>query len=311
MKVSGWIAACALSAAGLVGFSAPPAAADITGSVTLEGEAPEMEELEAMQGKPECAELHAEPVVDDRVIVGEGGELVNVVVSLKRADGGELTGEIPQEPAVLDQVGCMYVPHVVAAMVGQQVLAKSQDDFAHNVHPVPFENEEQNIAFIGVDQEGKELGPYQTPEKFQTECNVHPWMKARICVFPHPYFAVTGEGGTYTIPTAGLEDGEYVVMFWHEVFAHEGDGVEGPTITVENGAAEVDAFSLSAEAAAAQADEVEGDVQLASLETAAPEAGAPASKERCTAGGECCKKAKPAKEAEAVEAVADATGREE
>ena len=49
---------------------------------------------------------------------------------------------------------------------------------------------------------------------FKIKCDVHPWMIAYIGVFDHPYFAVTGDDGTYSI--SGLSSGEYVIEAWHE-----------------------------------------------------------------------------------------------
>jgi hypothetical protein len=39
-------------------------------------------------------------------------------------------------------------------------------------------------------------------------------MNARFHVFEHPFFAVTGDDGTYTIN--GLPPGTYTVTVWHE-----------------------------------------------------------------------------------------------
>jgi hypothetical protein len=45
-------------------------------------------------------------------------------------------------------------------------------------------------------------------------CDVHPWMHAYIGVLDHPYFAVTGPDGRFTL--AGVPAGDYVVRAWHE-----------------------------------------------------------------------------------------------
>ena len=47
-------------------------------------------------------------------------------------------------------------------------------------------------------------------------CDVHPWMRAYVAVLPHPYFAVTGGDGRFTLK--GVPAGEYVVASWHERF---------------------------------------------------------------------------------------------
>jgi hypothetical protein len=42
----------------------------------------------------------------------------------------------------------------------------------------------------------------------------HPWTRAYLAVFDHPYFAVTGNGGTFTID--GVPPGKYKLNAWHE-----------------------------------------------------------------------------------------------
>jgi hypothetical protein len=49
---------------------------------------------------------------------------------------------------------------------------------------------------------------------FQIKCDVHLWMQAYCVVLDHPYYAVTGTDGTYSIE--GLPAGAYTVRFWHE-----------------------------------------------------------------------------------------------
>ena len=102
--------------------------ADVTGKVMLEGTAPEMKVID-MSATKECAALHPDPVTEETVIVGEKGELKNVVVSLKKDEDKEMPGAVPQNPAVLDQKACMYEPHVLAMMVGQPLIVKTATRF--------------------------------------------------------------------------------------------------------------------------------------------------------------------------------------
>jgi uncharacterized protein (DUF2141 family) len=48
------------------------------------------------------------------------------------------------------------------------------------------------------------------------KCNVHPWMRAYIAVVHHPFFAVTGDDGTFTIKD--LPAGTYTLEAWHETY---------------------------------------------------------------------------------------------
>ena len=48
------------------------------------------------------------------------------------------------------------------------------------------------------------------------KCNVHPWMKAYIGVQKHPFAAVTGADGTFTIQ--GLPPGDYTIEAWQEKY---------------------------------------------------------------------------------------------
>src|SRR5260221_327590 len=87
--------------------------ADITGKVTLAGKIPDMPEIKAIKDNADCAKMHKDPVYEESVVAGDKGELANVVVSIKTPTGKVLQGGKPQL-AVLDQKGCVYVPHVVA-----------------------------------------------------------------------------------------------------------------------------------------------------------------------------------------------------
>jgi hypothetical protein len=45
-------------------------------------------------------------------------------------------------------------------------------------------------------------------------CDVHAWMNAWVGVMNHPYFAVTGADGRFSLPD--LPAGTYTVEAWHE-----------------------------------------------------------------------------------------------
>ena len=234
LRCSQWIASTCV----VIGLSTA-AFADVTGKVTLEGKVEEPKVID-MSGVKECAACHADPVYDDTVVVGDKGELKNVVVSLKldkdkAAPGGDAATTPPATPATIDQKGCLYDPHVTAVMTDQKVVFKNSDPTAHNVDTGAAANHENQVNQGML----KGAGDYTyTPRvgedtPIRIKCDVHPWMGAWIAVFDHPYFAVTGDDGTFTIKN--LPDGTYTLQAWHEKF-----GTKEGKVTVKDGKATID-----------------------------------------------------------------------
>lgn len=181
----------------------------ISGKVTFEGVAPKPKVID-MKAVPQCAALHANPVLDETVVVGANGELRDVVVYV--TDGAKLGGSLPTTPVVLDQKGCMYVPHVVTVMEGQDISVKNSDGFLHNVHGLRKVNPEFNFPQTQAGQTNKIENA--APETYKVKCDVHPWMNAWVVVLDHPFSAVTGDNGTFTID--GLKDGKYLLTAHHQ-----------------------------------------------------------------------------------------------
>ena len=66
------------------------------------------------------------------MIVGPGGALRNVVVSLRLPKPA--SPPPPTAGAAIDQVGCAYKPHVQAVTVGTSLTLVNSDRVLHNVH---------------------------------------------------------------------------------------------------------------------------------------------------------------------------------
>ena len=61
-------------------------------------------------------------------------------------------------------------------------------------------------------------------------CNVHPWMRAFVFVFAHPYFEVTSKAGEFELK--GLPPGTYTIESWHEKYGTQDQSVTiGPQET--------------------------------------------------------------------------------
>ena len=140
---------------------------------------------------------------------------------------------VPVGPVVLDQQVCMFQPHVLAMQAGQPLVVKNSDPFLHNVHSQSTVNDVFNMAMPTANA-GERADPQpKAPEIFKVKCDVHPWMTGWVAVFDHPYFAVTGDDGTFAVK--GLPDGTYTLRAWHERY-----GTKDQTVTVKGGKASAD-----------------------------------------------------------------------
>ena len=106
----------------------------------------------------------------------------------------------------------MYEPHVLALQANQPVEVTNDDSTTHNIHPLPANNREWNKAEIPG---SKIEESFARPEiAIPVKCNVHPWMRGYVAVFKHPFFAVTGKDGSFTLNN--LPPGTYTIQAWHE-----------------------------------------------------------------------------------------------
>jgi len=186
-------------------------AGSLTGRVNFEGKGPKKKTIK-MEADPVCGSSHKEPVHNQSFIINEDGYLKNVMIYLKDV---KYDGNAPETQAVLDQVGCMYSPHVQGMMVGQNLLIKNSDATLHNIHGLPKVNPEFNFAMPKVVKE-KAMQINKPEHHIYIKCDVHPWMKSYVSVFDHPFFAVTNDTGHYKIDN--IPPGTYEVIAWQEKF---------------------------------------------------------------------------------------------
>ncbi len=172
-----------------------------------------------MGADPVCAGLHSEPVQTETV-VAEAGKLANAFVYVKEGLSGSFSP--PADSQLLNQEGCRYTPHVSGIMTGQTLVIRNSDPTLHNVHALPTKNEEfnQGQPFQNMELEKQFMAP-EVMVRFK--CDVHPWMAAYMGVVDHPFFAVSGADGSFSI--AGLPAGDYVLEAWHETLGTQTQSV--------------------------------------------------------------------------------------
>jgi plastocyanin len=196
----------------------------ITGIVKFTGKQPERKTLANITGNAYCSEhCKGQAPLEEKWVFGKNGAddtFGNVLVYVSKGLEGKKFAP-PKQPAVLDQMGCVYTPRVIGVMVGQTLQVRNSDSTLHNV----MANLRTNKSFNeGMSVKGSTIEKvFQNPEfKADFRCFMHPWMVAYVHVMEHPYFAITGPDGAFTL--RGLPPGEYEVAALHESTRFECSG---------------------------------------------------------------------------------------
>ena len=186
-------------------------AGSLTGRVNFKGKGPKKKTLK-MDADPVCGASHKTPAYRESFVLSKDGYLKNVIVYLSNV---KYDGKAPTTQAVIDQNGCVYIPHVQGIMAGQELLIKNSDATLHNIHGLPKINSEFNFAMPKVVKE-KAIKIDKVENFIKIKCDVHPWMNSYISVFGHPFFSVTDDTGSFKIEN--IPPGEYEVIAWQEKF---------------------------------------------------------------------------------------------
>jgi plastocyanin len=192
-------------------FAICATAGDLTGVITLKGTPPAAKELSPIKDDPNCAAMYPGGLPKTMFyVVDANGDLADVIVSLKGVPSQAV--DAAAAPVVLDQKGCLYFPQIIALQTGQKLVVKNSDPCVHNVHTKPTANPESNqVQMPG----GADLTyTFDKSEPFlKFQCDVHPWMFAWVTVVDHPYFAVSGKDGKFTIKN--VPPGKYTLEAVH------------------------------------------------------------------------------------------------
>lgn len=200
---------------GVLSATAIANAANITGTITLEGTPPaEIPITPIMQST--CGSMYSTVPTTHFYVVGKNGEFGDVVVYLKDAAGNDITGKstgASAAPAELDQKGCLYTPQILAIQTGQKLIIKNSDQCVHNVHTTSTAGnpEHNDVQMPG----GPDLVyTFDKPEMFMKfNCDIHPWMFAWVSIFDNPYFDISGTDGKFVIKD--VPPGKYTIVADH------------------------------------------------------------------------------------------------
>jgi plastocyanin len=216
---------------------APQGGATITGKIKFTGTKPAMSRID-MSEEPKCkAKYTSTPPTEETVVVNPNGTLGNVFVYVKSGLPANAKYPAPSTPVEIDQDGCQYRPHVLGVMAGQTLAIKNSDGILHNIKAKAVKNRPFNISQPTNMTSSR---TFSAPEvTVGLECNVHGWMRAWLAVLPHPFFAVSGGDGSFSIKA--VPPGTYTIEAWHEKY-----GAQTASVTVAGTETKTAEFTFAA-----------------------------------------------------------------
>lgn len=221
----------------------PTGWANLKGSFKLNGSPPALTKLDVTQDKSVCQD-GSSPVFDVNMKVDDATKGIQDIVIF-------MTTKIPDDSTMwinaqyadaetkvlagsegFDQKKCVFLSRLFTMQVNQKVEILNSDPVGHNT----------NIPYLGFNETippgGKiELQPSKVAKlPMPVSCAIHPWMKAYFFTHSNPYFAGSGEQGTFLLENvpAGVE---IEFRIWHERAGFVSGDVQlnGSTVKLKSG----------------------------------------------------------------------------
>lgn len=151
----------------------------------------------------------------DTTMVRDGDGLGGVIVWLDGVTTGKAMPYIRRHDIAND--GCRLTPRVQAVAAGGTLNVRSLDRVVHRNRVRRDGDPDSAGVLVTVNDEGQVV-PIEhvlgTPGLLEVRCDQHPWTRAWIAIFAHPYFTVTKPDGSFTLDS--VPAGRYRLMTWHE-----------------------------------------------------------------------------------------------
>ena len=156
----------------------------------------------------------------------------NIAVYIDTVPGKKFDAPVQHVP--VDQRNLKFIPHTIIILRGTTADFLNSDQVAHNVYWPSINGDKKlrrNLTVVSPNQ--KKSFQFNDLGTAQILCNFHPDMVAYVVVVPTPYFALTGNDGTFTIQS--VPPGTYTLKTWSE-----GGKTTTQTITVTDATTNVE-----------------------------------------------------------------------
>ena len=151
-------------------------------------------------------------VVDESAVAAGGA--AGAVVWLEGVRSGKAPGL--ERRVELESVNCKLTPRMQAAVTGSAVNIIGHDEFRQHLRFVAGGDTAPRATILlgGGEQVIPTELPFKAPGMVAVRDAGHAWTHAWLAVFDHPYYAVTGPGGAFSID--GVPPGKYTLKAWHD-----------------------------------------------------------------------------------------------
>lgn len=206
---------------GLLALAATPVAAEyqvvaggvkdggtVSGRVTFSGTPPAPVMLKVDEDVQACGGDRP----SDELLVGSGGGIQNVVLSIEGVAAGKAWDF--SEEFTYDQKKCSFVPRILLVKPGAAGAVLNSDTIGHNFHTFStgiynINKKIQPSAKLVVEKD-----KIKKPGRVRVKCDIHGWMGGHWIVAESPYAVLTDKDGNFSI--ANVPPGNYTVKVWHE-----------------------------------------------------------------------------------------------
>ena len=195
----------------------------ITGTIDFDGPLPRDSVIQLAADQMGCGQS-----ITDTGVEHSGPRIGGAVVWLTDIRAGkplavERRFEISNED-------CIFIPRIQAVVTSGTLNVASEDAALHRNRIINVATGETEA--IAPFNDNGEVVPFDRllskPAQFEVVCDLHPWQRAWILVFDHPYYALSAKSGDFRI--ADIPAGTYRLKAWHPVL-----GIAEQTVSIAAG----------------------------------------------------------------------------